>query len=233
MKKLQNSPIHAIMNTCKKAFTLMETLIVLVIIGILSVSLIRSYTLISELSFEIEQEKQMQEESLVLLQTLQSLADEASIDYQAYINNNWNLTWKNGITDILYLTGGMYTGTVLYTTWNCLTWTLTWDDFADLLYNNSWCQLVMKKDDRETPLLNNQWFITSQATFKILPFDSIKNIYTNWVWNDDIYQAIRSPSFTISLHWYSKFYEPTGRNKIDLPLTLFFNTNSTYHDTSL
>ena len=89
----------------------------------------------------------------------------------------------------------------------------------------------MKKDGVETPLLNTQRFIPSQATFKILPFDSIKNTFKNRN-GDNIYNAIRAPSFTISFRWYSKFYEPEGRNKIDLPLTLFFNTNSTYHDTS-
>ncbi|MBQ7074634.1 hypothetical protein IJM86_06420 [bacterium] len=62
----------------------METLIVLTIIGILSTSLIKAYTIISELAFTIEQEKNLQNEALLLVQTLQSIADDATIDYSKY-----------------------------------------------------------------------------------------------------------------------------------------------------
>ena len=59
-------------------------MIVLVIVGILAVVLTESYTTISRTALRIEQEKNLSEESLILTQVFQSIADEATIDYEKY-----------------------------------------------------------------------------------------------------------------------------------------------------
>ncbi|MCR5412843.1 MAG: type II secretion system GspH family protein [Patescibacteria group bacterium] len=69
-----------------KAFTLFETLIVVFIVGMLSVSLLESYNLIVEISFSIEQDKNLNEESLFFQQTLQTISETATIDYDKYHN---------------------------------------------------------------------------------------------------------------------------------------------------
>jgi len=69
-----------------KAFTLFETLIVVFIVGMLSVSLLESYNLIVEISFSIEQDKNLNEESLFFQQTLQTISETATIDYDKYKN---------------------------------------------------------------------------------------------------------------------------------------------------
>ncbi len=228
------------MKTFKKAFTLMETLIVLTIIGILSVSLIKSYTMITELAFTIEQEKILQNEALLLQQTLQAIADDATIDYEKYSNN---LSGSQGRTGTLRLTGGNYMWASIYTTGeeNCLDIDInreaeTEDDYqiGSQLPQKTWCQLVLKQggDGPEIPLINNKILITSEAKFKITPYDSIKNLYSGGNGND-IYNNLYATSFTAYLHFYSKFYDKTGQNKIDLPLTLFFNMNESYNDTTL
>ncbi|MDR0282786.1 MAG: prepilin-type N-terminal cleavage/methylation domain-containing protein [Candidatus Peribacteria bacterium] len=68
----------------KKAFTLIEIIIVLIIIGILSLVLTQAYITITKLSFTIEQEKNLTEESLMITQILQSISDTATIDYDEY-----------------------------------------------------------------------------------------------------------------------------------------------------
>lgn len=68
----------------KKAFTLVEILVVLVIVGILSAILLKSYTRVSEMSFRVQQTKNVHQEVLHLAQVMQNLADSATIDFAAY-----------------------------------------------------------------------------------------------------------------------------------------------------
>ena len=75
-----------------KGFTLLEMLIVMVIIGILAVVLTEAYITISKVALRVEQEKNLSEESLILTQTFQAISDEATIDYDAYIENEINLS---------------------------------------------------------------------------------------------------------------------------------------------
>jgi hypothetical protein len=50
----------------------------------LAVVLIESYITISRTALKVEQEKNISEESLILTQVFQSIADEATIDYEKY-----------------------------------------------------------------------------------------------------------------------------------------------------
>lgn len=103
-----------------KWFTLVEMIIVMVIIGILAVVLTESYITVSKVALRVEQEKNLSEESLILTQIFQSIADEATIDYEAY---SWtqNLKASSWFTNILYLTWGQWSWTSIYTTWDdCL-----------------------------------------------------------------------------------------------------------------
>jgi len=45
---------------------------------------VESYITISKTALRVEQEKNLSEESLVITQVLQSIADEATIDYDKY-----------------------------------------------------------------------------------------------------------------------------------------------------
>jgi hypothetical protein len=64
----------------------------MVIIGILAVVLTESYITISKVALRVEQEKNISEESLILTQIFQSIADEATIDYEAYSGNSIKLS---------------------------------------------------------------------------------------------------------------------------------------------
>jgi prepilin-type N-terminal cleavage/methylation domain-containing protein len=66
------------------AFTLIELIIVMVIIGILSVILLRTYTWISEMTFRVQETKDVQQEILHLSQVMQNFADRNTIDFSQY-----------------------------------------------------------------------------------------------------------------------------------------------------
>ena len=71
----------------KKAFTLIELLIVICILGIFSVVLFRTYNTISRISFRVEQQKKANEELLFLSEILQNFANRNSIDFDKYGNS--------------------------------------------------------------------------------------------------------------------------------------------------
>ena len=65
-------------------FTLIELIIVMVIIGILSVVLLQTYTWISQMTFRVQQTKNVQQEVLRLSQVMQNFADRNTIDFSQY-----------------------------------------------------------------------------------------------------------------------------------------------------
>ena len=65
----------------KSAFTLVEILIVVVLFGLLSGIILKTYTTITKVAFRMEQDKELAKETLVLSQVLQNIAAEATIDY--------------------------------------------------------------------------------------------------------------------------------------------------------
>ena len=207
-----------------KAFTLIETIIVIVIIWILSVVLIEAYLTISKTALRVEQEKNLSEESLILTQIFQAISDEATIDYDKYESS---LSWTNWYTWTLCLTWGNWSWTSIYTTWDCLD--LDGNFKADSNWNISdikdytWCYLAMKQwDNGEEIILTSQKVVISKAIFRIIPYDSMKN-YFNGKWNNIVINDIHQPAFWFFVHLYAPLYQPTWTNKIDLPLQLFFN----------
>jgi len=68
----------------KKGFTLLELMIVIGIISILSVILFRTFGTVSELTFRVEQEKNVTQEIIDFSQILQNYADRNQIDYDKY-----------------------------------------------------------------------------------------------------------------------------------------------------
>ena len=215
-----------------KAFTLIEMLIVMVIIWILSVVLIEAYLTISKTALRVEQEKNLSEESLILTQVFQAISDEATIDYDAYSGNSIKLTDNWWFTNILYLTWGNWSWTSIYTTWeNCLE--LEWNfpandddsypDYSEKIIDAAECQLVMEQNGEITPLTAQWKVVISKAMFRIIPYDSDKNYFSDTNEWKIITNDIHQPAFWFFAHLYAPLYQPTWTNKIDLPLQLFFN----------
>lgn len=214
-----------------KWFTLLEMMIVMVIIGILAVVLTESYTTISRTALKIEQEKNLSEESLILTQVFQAISDEATIDYDAYSGDSTqNLKASSWFTEILYLTWWQWSWTSIYTTWeDCLDLDndfLNDDGVSEKIQNAlSGCELILQQWDEKTSLISNWKVITSKVMFRVIPYDSDENYFSieeeNYIALNDVHQ----PAFWMFIHLYAPFYQPTGTNKIDQPLQLFFNLN--------
>jgi len=65
--------------------------------------IIKTYTTISQVSFRLQQEKEIAKEALVLYQVLDNLAQSTTIDYKRYKSSD--LVANNGVVDTLYLSG--------------------------------------------------------------------------------------------------------------------------------
>lgn len=238
IKKLKKHHFNRPKGGGTRAFTLVEIVIVLVIIWILSSCIIQSYMTVSQIAFHIEQKKNLTEEALMITQILESIASDATIDYEKYkISNAYSeLLTSSWYTNILYLTWNLWSWASIYTTWNCLElewWNWNWE-FN--MYANSWCQLILEQtlDGKaiQTPLIatNSDDFkkiIISSAKFRVIPFDSPNNLtnnpqITNW---EQYINNLWRPAFYLFLHLYSPYYQPAWKNAIDQPLQLFFNLN--------
>lgn len=215
-----------------KGFTLLEMLIVMVIIWILAIVLCESYITISKIALKVEQEKDLSEESLLLTQVFQAISDEATIDYEKY---NWELVETEWFTKTLYLTWWQRSWTSIYTTWTCidLDWNFlpesdgSYRDYSQDVKDALSCMLVMKRDwDNSETILTSQWkVITSQVLFKIIPYDSEDNYFSEQYTNDILINNLHQPAFWVFTHLYARLYQPVWTNKIDQPLQLFFNLN--------
>lgn len=148
----------------KKAFTLIELLIVICILGILTVVLFSAYNKISDISFRVEQERKVNEELLFLSEILQNFANRNSIDFEKYNND---LSSSSGFTDILYLSWEDEKFSI-YTTWACVPYTTvpSEDDF------DGWCSFYFKQEWKDPIQLTNDSVYFTSVKFKIIPYSN-------------------------------------------------------------
>lgn len=218
----------------KKAFTLVETLVVLTVIGLLSVILIRSYIQMSSISYRVEQEKNVTQEVLFASEVLQNIADRNSIDYEAYKKHFGGdiitLTEQEWLVDVLYFSGldGQFS---VHTEWDCIDPGL---EYSVANYANDWleppeCYLVMEKDGDTTPLTNPQKAYFSQSIFKVIPFADIDDYFS--ADGDDLcdpternyFTCTHHPGFWLMMKAYSPGYGRRWANNVVIPIQQFFN----------
>ena len=217
----------------KNWFTLAEILIVVILFWMLAGIIIKTYTTISQVSFRLQQEKEIAKEALVLSQVLDNLAQSTTIDYDQYKSSDLDLVATNGIVDTLYLSGddGKYQISSINT---CLS--------AQELYEQvEKSELKTENQKEETPcqlsftgttkdwktshlLLDGKNFKLSKMQFKIIPF----------IWKAKLKEKLETdasetpkdwkPAFWILGTLYSNYYNPNKwTNNISLPLQFFFS----------
>lgn len=204
-----------------KWFTMLEMLIVMVIIWILAVVLTESYITISKTALRIEQEKNVSEESLILTQVFQSLADETTIDYDKYDINK--LTSDNWYTDTLYLKSSEWESYSIYHDWQCLDleWNSKLDEENGYIQDYKDCKLILKDKDGET-VLNTSWkVVVSKVKFRIIPYNSDEKYFDST--ESDVMSKIHQPGFWMFIHLYSPLYQAKWTNNVHQSLQLFFN----------
>ena len=146
----------------KKAFTLIELLIVICILGILIFVLFSAYNKISLISFRIEQQRKVNEELLFLSETLQNFANRNSIDFEKYSDS---LPSSSGFTDILYLSweDGRFS---IYASGNCA----NLNTIPEPEQLSSGCFFSLRNEDGKEIRLTNESVYFTKAKFKIIPY---------------------------------------------------------------
>lgn len=199
----------------KKAFTLIELLIVICILGIFSVVLFRTYKTISDISFRVEQQKTVNEEFLFVSEILQNFANRNSIDFEKYNDSLSNTTW---FTETLYLSWEDWK-LEIYSSGNCVDFSQT-PDFSTL---KSWCSLFLKTWAGADPIkLTSDSVYFSKAKFKIIPYS---DSYFGWTeCKTNYFACINDDWFWLFVDIYPKHYsEDFWANDIHLLVQHFFN----------
>ena len=230
----------------KNWFTLAEILIVVILFWMLAGIIIKTYTTISQVSFRLQQEKEIAKEALVLSQVLDNLAQSTTIDYGKYQSSD--LVANNGVVGTLYLKGDNGDEYQISSINTCLSAQELYEqaEKSELKTENQKeetpCQLSLTgtTKDWETSylLLDGKNFKLSKMQFKIIPF----------IWKEDLKKNLKKnlasdtpqdwkPAFWILGTLYSNYYNPQKRtNNISLPLQLFFSlqckTENLYSDTN-
>ena len=200
----------------KKAFTLIELLIVICILGILTVVLFSAYNKISEISFRVEQERKVNEEILFLSEVLQNFANRNSIDFDQYRANEIDFTSLKWFTDKLFLSWEDWKFSI-YTSWSCASYaTVPNQDQFD-----SGCFFYLENGDWLVKLTSESVYFTD-AKFKIIPYadnyfavgdeatpcgknyfacvnddgfwlftDAYPRYYNSWVWSNNIHVLVQ------------------------------------------
>jgi len=202
----------------KYGFTLVELLIVMVIMAMLCVILLRSYTWISNVSFRIMQEKNVNQEVFSLSQILQNFADRNTIDYTRYSQQSIDLNSSKWITDKLYLIGQDW-NLAFYTSWDCSD--ISTENVSIFSWNQCW--FYVDQNEKTILLTNPNKIYFNKALFKIIPFAS-QDQYTDWSAKcDDFYiNCINKPWFRLILKWYSANYWKSRTNNVQIPIQQFF-----------
>jgi len=206
------------------AFTLLELLIVMVILGVLFVMLLNTYNWISTMVFRVQQEKEVSQEILQTSQIMQNFADRNTIDYNKYwvTSDEWrvtNLVANKWITDVLYLSG--QDGEIrFFSTGECV------DPAQEYLLTGawSWCHLYMATNDKTIELINSQKVAISKVIFKIIPFASEEQyITTEWLCEEGNYlHCLNAPGFRMIFTTYSINYGTQWATHIKVPFQQFF-----------
>ena len=220
----------------KNWFTLAEILIVVILFWMLAGIIIKTYTTISQVSFRLQQEKEIAKEALVLSQVLDNLAQSTTIDYDQYKSSDLDLVATNGIVDTLYLSGdnGKYQ---IFSSDSCKEGDKITekpensDQSTEQSENQKNCQLLLTTTigDQTTKnsLLDGKNFKLSKMQFKIIPFiwkSALKDKLQSE--NPDLSKLPQAwkPAFWILGTLYSHYYNPNKwTNNISLPLQFFFS----------
>ena len=135
-------------------FTLIEILISMIIIAWLSILVFQIYKTTLFLSLKIQNEKVINNEVLFVMQTIQNLADRASLDEAGY---SGNLLATRGNTPTLLLTESWSASQI---STSCLSWI---------------CSLVLQKGGKELYLTDPSQVSVRDVWFRVLPYRSSPN----------------------------------------------------------
>ena len=167
------------MNFFKKAFTLVEISIVVIISAILFVLLAEVYMTASKLYIYHTNIKNIETDLLFFNQALQNLADNSQIDFDSY--SGYNLKHFDGFTGVLYLKSENTKYKIYLQSGQVLLWQKKWTN----------TQII--------PLTNTGSSFVKKLNFKILPYQNPYKIFT---------EQNQQPFVEVFISVQSRFYNP-------------------------
>lgn len=203
----------------KSGFTLLELLIVVWIVWLLIVILFRAYATVSQVTFRLQQEKNVMQETLFISQILQNFSETSKLDYTKYSD----LVDKKGITNRLYLRNQSWTFSV-FTTGFCVSSAV----FASWLTKEQLslpCVLVIEHEDwSQIILTDSHRVLLSQAFFKIIPFTDPISVLS-WS-SQQVFLVLQKPSFWFFAEAYSPVFSRDWIKNAHVFVQQFFNLNN-------
>ncbi len=192
----------------KRAFTLIEILIAIVIVWLLITILFRSYRTMIDISVRVENEKAVQQELLYLNQAMQSLADRYTVDYDQY--DAGALLDSQGMVDILHLVSEDGEQASIQTEWNCYGSDIeTEEHILSLREKETPCQLVIEQDWSEATAMPSPKLVRlSHVAFKITPYISNQQLLYSGIVADQeqAYTLLQYPWFWLFGRMYHRLY---------------------------
>lgn len=166
------------LSSSKKAFTLIELLIVITVIGILSVLLFRTLGDMISANGRVQEETSITQQLISIQTTLNSISEHYPIldlkhykEYQNSSTESWSIG-NQGFTDKIFLKNKQETAvTLTLSGWN-------------LLYNSGWV---------EVPLNNPETTLLSGAQFQVIP----SYFYSGSIYDQLNTEQINQPGFWI------------------------------------
>jgi hypothetical protein len=127
----------------------------------------------TRIAFRVQQEKQVTEQSVMLSQVLQNVADRMTIDFQRYADEfgTGYLTQQQGLVDALYLTDAT----------QVLSITSTGDCQSQVAYvTGSGCAVLLQYDNNDPIVLTDTGRANiTQVQFKIIPYASEQQYFAD------------------------------------------------------
>jgi len=158
----------------RKAFTLMEMMITMVIVGMMFIVIFKTYDTVSNLTWRIEAEKLIQTELLYVTQALQTLADSYTVDYQRYEDEAIDLIETQGMTTSLYLVDdkGERLSIQALPDPDCFTGAIESEEHLSTIRSKP-CAMTITNDDAEQSIMTDPALVrVSHMSFKITPYAS-------------------------------------------------------------
>ena len=206
----------------KKAFTLIEVILVVAIIGMLAWVLFKTYITMSQIAFRVEQQKIVSQELLFVTEIFQNLANRNEIDYTKYNNvldNNINLVETRWLSNILYMSWEDWMISI-FSSGDCV----SLNDDIDKENLKIWCNLILQKNDKNIVLTKDLVYMTD-ALFKIIPFaDEETYIKDSDLCKSNYLACIGDPWFWFISNIYNKWHDEFNRtNNVSIFVQQFFN----------
>jgi prepilin-type N-terminal cleavage/methylation domain-containing protein len=179
----------------KRAFTLIEVLIAVMIVGLLTTILFRTYKTMIDISLRVENEKAVQQELLYFTQAMQSLSDRYTVDYTQYTTSD--LLTSQGMTNELHLIDEAGNVATIKAEGDCYTQAIeTEEHIIALRDNDNICQLVISEEGNESTALPSPKLVRlSHVQFKITPYASNQALLYSGVVQDqdELYTLLQYP----------------------------------------